>query len=188
VSTRYVLVLKGSPREKGNSSILADRVAAGAEAAGARVESFFLHDMDIKPCDDCEACHKTGECVISDDMQILYPKLRDADGIVVASPIYYFTVSAQTKLCIDRWYALEDDDARSALAGKKLAVVLTYGNSDAVASGVVNAIHTFQDMCRHIKMDIAGIVYGCASDEGDVLKNEKLLQQAYRLGQKLGAT
>jgi len=188
MGAKRILVLKGSPREKGNSSTLADQVAAGATASGASVESFLLHAMDIKPCDACEACHKTGdgECVISDDMQILYPKLRDADAIVVASPIYWFTMSAQTKLCMDRWYALEGAHG-NALAGKKFAIVLTYGDSDPVTSGAVNAIRTFEDAFRYIKADIAGMVYGTANDEGDIRKDEKLMQQAYKLGKKLAS-
>jgi multimeric flavodoxin WrbA len=145
--------------------------------------------MDIKPCDGCDACQKAddGECVISDDMQILYPKLRDADAIVVASPIYWFTMSAQTKLCIDRWYALATPRC-SALAGKQFAFVLTYGDSDPWTSGATNAIHTYQDMCRYLKAEIVGMVYGQASDEGDIEKQPKLLDKAYKLGQKLGAS
>jgi multimeric flavodoxin WrbA len=184
---KRVLILKGSPREKGNSSLLADQAASGAAAAGALVESFLLQDMQIKPCDACEACHKTGdgECVIMDDMQTLYPKLRSADAILVASPIYWFTMSAQTKLCIDRSYALEGA-AGNALTGKRFGIVLTYGDSDPVTSGVINAIRTFQDMVRYIKAEIAGMVYGTASDAGDVLKNAALMQKAYKLGQELG--
>jgi NAD(P)H-dependent FMN reductase len=129
MSGKYVLILKGSPREKGNSSLLADQVAAGARAAGAEVESFHLHSMDIRPCDACDACQGTdADCIIEDDMQLLYPKLRSADAIVVASPIYWFTMSAQTKLCIDRWYALQDPQG-NALAGKQIGIVLTYGDT-----------------------------------------------------------
>jgi multimeric flavodoxin WrbA len=188
MNQKRVLVLKGSPRERGNSSILADRLAAGAEAAGAKVERFVLHTMTIKPCDGCDACQKMddGECVISDDMQILYPKLRDADTIVIASPIYWFAMSAQTKLCIDRWYALETSRG-SALSGKKFALVLTYGDTDPWTSGATNAMRTFQDMCRYLKAEITGMVYGAASDAGDIETQPKLLEQAYSLGRKIGS-
>jgi multimeric flavodoxin WrbA len=184
---KRVLVLKGSPRRKSNSSILADRVAAGAQAAGATVESFVLHTMDIKPCDGCYACQATdtSDCVIGDDMHTLYPKLRDADAIVVASPIYWFTMSAQTKLCIDRWFALESSQG-SALRGKKFAFVLTYGDSDPVTSGAVNAMRTYQDMCRYLKAEIVGMVYGTAGEQVDIEEQPKLLEAAYKLGQTLG--
>ena len=109
---KNVMIVIGSPRKRGNSSILAKQVASGAEDAGAKVELFFLHNMNIKPCSACEGCRKkraTG-CVIRDDMQKLYPKMRAADAIVIASPIYWFTVSAQTKLFMDRWYAFGADE------------------------------------------------------------------------------
>jgi multimeric flavodoxin WrbA len=189
MSPRRVLILKGSPRRRANSSILADRLAAGAQAAGATVESFVLHEMNIKPCDGCDACHATDHsaCIIADDMEILYPKLRDADAIVVASPIYWFTISAQAKLCIDRWYGLETTQG-SALRGKQFAFILTYGDSDPWTSGAVNAIHTFQDMCRYLKAEVVDMVYGTASNEGDIEKQPKLLEKAYKLGQKLGGS
>ena len=131
MNPKQILILKSSPRKRANSSILADQVAAGAREAGATVESFDLHSLNIRPCDACDFCQGAAECVINDDMQMLYPKLRAADGIVVASPIYWFTLSAQAKLCIDRWYALEGSDG-SALAGKQFGLVLTYGDVDPV--------------------------------------------------------
>jgi len=104
MGAKKVVIVKGSPRMEGNSAILADRVAAGAESVGAKVDVFYLHGMDIQPCDACEACHTNveDECIVEDDMQVIYPKLREADALVIASPVYWFTVSAQTKLFMDR--------------------------------------------------------------------------------------
>ena len=186
MNTRSVLILKGSPREKGNSSTLADQVAAGAKAGGAQVESFVLQNMNIQPCNACEACHEAGdgECILEDDMQILYPKLRNADAIVIASPIYWFTMSAQTKLCIDRWYALEGPQG-NALAGKQIGIVLTYGDSDQFTSGAINAMRAFEDMFRYVRADIVEMIHGSASNVGDVQKQPDLMMQAYKLGQKL---
>jgi len=184
MNERRILILKGSPRKEGNSSILADQVAAGASAAGAAVESFDLHGMDIRPCDNCDFCQGSGECVINDDMQLLYPKLLEADGIVIASPIYWFTVSAQMKLCIDRWYALEGAKS-SALAGKEIGIVLAYADSDPFTSGAVNAIRTLQDIFRYQKAEIAGMVYGSATQPGEIQAQAEVLQRAYALGQRL---
>ena len=80
---KRILIVKGSPRERGNSAILADKVAEGAKAAGAYVESYYLHGLDISPCDACDACRTEpyGGCVVSDDMQLLYPRILDADAI-----------------------------------------------------------------------------------------------------------
>ncbi|MBU0653054.1 MAG: flavodoxin family protein, partial [Proteobacteria bacterium] len=105
---KKVLVLLGSPRKKGNSAILADRIAKGAKAAGAKVETIFLHGLKIAPCKSCYACQKKKSkgCAIKDAMQDLYPKLLAADAWVIASPVYWFTMSAQTKLFMDRCFAL----------------------------------------------------------------------------------
>jgi multimeric flavodoxin WrbA len=182
---KSVLILKGSPRLKGNSATLAEQVFAGAETAGAQVESVYLSGLEINPCDACDACQvDDGGCIVEDDMQSLYPKLRQADVIVIASPIYYFTISAQTKQFIDRWYALERDHG-SELRGKKLAIVLVFGDTDLYTSGGINAIHTFESIARYIGLDIAGMVYGTAEDVGDAEKQPELMAKAFKLGESL---
>jgi len=188
MSPKRVLIVNGSPRKRGNSVLLAAQVAAGATAAGAEVETIILQDLDIQPCTACEACKGTdeGDCIIQDDMQSLYPKVRAADVIVIATPVYWFTMSAQAKLFIDRWYALIDTARGNLLTGKKFAFVLAYGDSDPFTSGAINAIRTFQDMCRYLDAEIIGFVYGTANDEGEIQSQQDLLQEAYRLGQKLG--
>jgi multimeric flavodoxin WrbA len=180
---KNMLILKGSPREKGNSATLADRAAAGAKDAGAAVESIYLHGLDIRPCDACDLCRE-GPCVIEDDMQPLYPKLAAAEAILLASPVYWFTYSAQLKLCIDRWYGYQSNRWH-AVSHKKFGVILTYGDTDLYTSGAVNAIHTFETMCRFLKSEIVGIVHGSLGEVGDAEKHPELLQQAYELGKRL---
>jgi multimeric flavodoxin WrbA len=180
-----VLILKGSPREKGNSATLADWAAAGAREAGAEVESVYLHGMDIRPCDGCDLCKENGEfCIIEDDMQNLYPKLLEADAILLASPIYWFTYSAQLKLCIDRWYGLWNFKP-DLFRGKPVGIILTYGDTDLYTSGGINAIHTFETMFRFLKADIMDFIYGSLMDVGDAEKQPTLLESAYKLGRQL---
>jgi multimeric flavodoxin WrbA len=181
---RNVLILKGSPRERGNSATLAEKAAEGARAAGAQVESIYLHGLDIRPCDACDLCLDQGTCVIEDDMRPLYPKLAAADAILLASPIYCFTFSAQLKLCIDRWYGFQKNKWKE-FSGKPFGIILTYGDSDLYTSGAINAIHTFESLCRFLNGRIIGIVHGSLSDVGDALKDPELLEQARRLGQVL---
>ena len=183
-----ILIVNGSPRKKGNSATLAGQVASGAEAAGARVESVYLHGMDIAPCNACDACLKSSapDCVVDDDMQGLYPKLQEADAIVIASPIYWFTVSAQTKLFMDRCYAFEGP-GENLLKDKQYAIVLAYGDSDPFNSGAVNALRTFQDGFGYIGAEIVGMVYGSAGKPGEIAHNEALMEKAYRLGQRLAS-
>ncbi len=186
MTERKIVILKGSPRIKGNSTILADRVEAGARSAGAQVDSFSLHKMHIEPCSACDHCHvvEIGKCSIDDDMQQLFPLLRQADALVIASPVYWFTMSAQTKLCIDRWYSLEGQTG-NALRGKQIAIILTYGDTDPFASGAINAIRTYQDMFHYVGAPIVKILHTTAMDAEDVLKQKELLEKAFRLGEKL---
>lgn len=182
---RHIVILKGSPRARGNSAALAEQVAAGAREAGAEVESFFLHGMDIHPCRGCDSCKKTGACVIKDDMHTLYPKLSAADAVVLASPVYWFTFTAQLKTCIDRWYAL-CNSRNDVFKNKSIGIVLTYGDTDLSTSGGRNAVNTFKSIFGFLKADIAGCVHGSVMDIGDAEKNPRLMKRAYQLGKKLG--
>ena len=182
---RKILNVIGSPRKKGNCALLAKAVAAGAEAAGAKVETFFLQEMQIAPCAACDGCRKkkaTG-CVVNDDMQRLYPSILAADALVIASPVYWFTVSAQTKAFIDRWYAL--NKIPGTLAGKKLGIVMAYAGEDAFSSGAVNALRMYQDMCAYLGAEIAGMVYGQAYKAGEITSNGAVMAQARELGRRL---
>ena len=100
------LILNGSPRKKGNTQHIVTMVAEGLTKAGAEVDLFRLSDLDIHPCIGCGHCEKEGMCVFKDDMQMLYEKIAGADRIILASPIYFYGLTAQTKACIDRCQAL----------------------------------------------------------------------------------
>lgn len=179
-----ILIIKSSPRPHGNSSTLADQLAEGALQAGAQVECISLHKLNIHPCNGCDACVKTGKCTTKDDMQPLFDKLIEADAIVLASPIYWFTYSAQLKICIDRWYSIWKND-HDAFRGKPFGIILTYGDTDLYNSGAINAIHTFETMLNFLRAKIAGWVYGSLNDVGDAQKNPELMQKAYQLGVKM---
>ncbi len=181
---RKVLIVNGSPRKKGNSAALAESLADGARSAGAEVESFLLQDLDIKPCDACEACRRGKDCHIDDDMQSLYPLIREADALVIAGPVYWFTMTAQTKLFIDRLYGIVRP-GDNALEGKRVGILLTYGGEDSFSSGGVNALRTFQDAFRFIRARIVGMVHGSASAPGEIRSNEELMGKAYALGKRL---
>ncbi|MFH1190043.1 MAG: flavodoxin family protein [Candidatus Omnitrophota bacterium] len=98
-----VVGISGSPRRSGNSEMLLDRALEGAMLAGADVEKVVLNELDIKPCQECGGCDNTGDCVINDDMQCLYKTLKRADAVIVSSPIFFGSLSAQTKMMIDRF-------------------------------------------------------------------------------------
>jgi multimeric flavodoxin WrbA len=183
-----IVILKGSPRRNGNSAALADALADAARDAGATVESFYLHGMDIRPCNACDSCHEhtDKDCVVKDDMRKLYPKLREADAVVVASPIYWFTVSAQTKLFMDRCYALGGPEGY-AWSGKRIGILLTYADEDPYKSGAANAMRTFQDGFGYVDAPIVGMVYATADKAGEIRRNTAVMEQARELGRQLAS-
>jgi len=183
---KKVLVILGSPRKKGNSAILADQITKGAKSAKARVETIYLQEKKIAPCKACFACQKKDSkgCSIQDDMQELYPKLIEADAWVIASPVYWFTMSAQTKIFMDRCFALPAYQS-DCFKGKRIAIAMTYGDEDPFSSGCVNALRTFQDAFRFTESNIVGMVYGSAMDAGQIKLNEKVMQEAIDLGANL---
>lgn len=183
-----LLVLMGSPRKKGNSSTLALEAARGAAAGGAHVECHHLHGMNIHPCKACDYCRKGGKrtCSQADDMDVLYPKVRAADAILIAGPVYWFTIGAQTKLFMDRLYAFGNEKGYG-LQGKRIGIILTYADEDAFTSGAVNALRTFQDAFHFVGAEIVGMVYGSGHKAGEVRSNRALMSKALKLGQELAA-
>ena len=183
---KKVLVVLGSPRKNGGSASLARAIAAGARAEGASVETVFLQGLDLAFCKACEKCHAKGAtgCSIDDGMTALYPKLREADAFVLASPVYFFTMSAQMKTFVDRTYAVYDPDtADSPFRGKPFALAFAYGADDPLDAGCVNALRPFQDgLERYLQGRLVGLVYGTT----DACRtNEALLAKARDLGARL---
>ena len=113
--------------------------------------------MDIAPCKSCYACKKPGSkgCSIQDDMQTLYGKMLEAEAWVIASPVYWFNMSAQIKIWMDRCFACSAYGMDS-FAGKRIAIAMAYGGDDPFDSGCVNALRTFQDAYAYTKAEIVG--------------------------------
>ncbi len=101
-----ILALNGSPRKKGNTEILLDAVKEGVVAAGGEMEVIRLADLDIAGCISCGGCSREGKCVVKDDMSLVYEKIEETRRIILASPIYFYGITAQAKACVDRAQAL----------------------------------------------------------------------------------
>ncbi len=184
--TSNILIILGSPRKKGNSAILANQLAEGAANRGANVETVYLNSLKIKPCQGCEKCQDESfyGCAVEDDMNLLYSKLKSADAVVIASPVYWFNVSAQTKIFIDRLYAV-GVGKKNIFKGKKFAILLSYADPDPFISGAVNALRSFQDICSYLEATIEGMVYGRANKAGEIKEQTDVMEQAYLLGRNL---
>ncbi|MCB2188510.1 MAG: flavodoxin family protein [Deltaproteobacteria bacterium] len=97
-----VLGIYGSPRKGGNTDFLLDEALAAAREAGATTETVYCRRLKVSGCLECGGCDQTGECVVKDQMQEVYPKLKEADAIILAAPIFFYAVPAQAKAVIDR--------------------------------------------------------------------------------------
>ena len=117
-------------------------------------------------------------------MQDIYAKLVAADGVILASPIYWFSYNAQLKVFIDRWYGIAQIQP-DFLKGKPMGVILVYGDTDVFTSGATNAIRIFEDTARWVKSGPVSYVYGTANDVGDAEKDAALMESARKLGEKM---
>jgi len=128
------LILVGSPRKKGSTAILAREAERALADSGVKTELVFLNDLKMRGCQACYYCKKNNvaECAVKDDMQQIHEKMRDADGIIVASPIYFSDVTAQTKLWMDRMFPYIGMDLSPKLpSSKKVSFIFTQNQPDA---------------------------------------------------------
>lgn len=169
-----VLGILCSPRKDGNTEILMQEALASAREAGAEAEMFAVRDKDIKPCDACYACAKTGKCHIKDDMQELYLKFLEADGIIWGTPVFFFNVTAQAKIIIDRLYPLYMDGKLVNKVGGVIAVASSLGHSGVL--DLFNAIFSASHMFS------AGFACGFARRRGGIRKDKHAMKAAEELG------
>jgi len=173
-----VLGISCSPRKGGNTEILMQEALAGARDSEAETELFSVVGKDIKPCDGCLSCEKTGECKIKDDMQPLYEKMLSADGIILGTPVYFYSMSGQAKVLLDRTYALLYPRIR-------LANKVASGIAVTARAGAASALHTlyFYFLIHH--MFSAEWVEGLAREKGEITKDERAMKAAYELGREV---
>jgi multimeric flavodoxin WrbA len=183
-----ILIIDGSPRMRGNTAVLSAEIGRGILEAKAEFEIVKLQKLTIKPCLGCEVCQKKKNlrCIQEDDMNSLFPRLLEAGAIILASPIYWFSVTAQMKAFIDRLYAL-NNGGDNALGGKKMAAVLVYGDEDPYSAGAVNAIGSLKDLFKWIKTKDNTIIYGTAYEAGVVKTNSSFMKKAYNLGKNIAS-
>lgn len=125
-----VLGIVCSPRKGGNTEILLKEALKSAAALGAETELLPLYDKKMEPCTGCYSCLKTGECYIDDDIQDMYPKLIEADGIIWGSPVYFFGVTSQAKMLIDRLYPLQANGKLANKVGGVISVASSIGHTE----------------------------------------------------------
>lgn len=183
-----VLGIYGSPRKGGNTDLLLDQALGGASDGGAEIVRIRCCDLRIEGCLECGGCEDTGECIIEDDMQSIYPELADSEVIYLASPIFFYGITSQAKALVDRCQALwcrrranpgsESGESRWRGHGYLLAVGATKGKN--LFEGVNLVAKYFYD-ALNITYE-GGVLVKSVEHMGDIVGHPDLLQQAYDLG------
>ena len=180
---KKIVILNGSPRRNGNTSALVNAFAQGAESAGHAVTEFFLNKMEIHGCKGCFGGHSDQDCpcVQQDDMNQIYPAVKESDVVVLASPLYYWNMSGQLRTAVDRLFALEEGDG-NLLRGNGRASALLMA---AEGNGFEDVVLYYDHLMEHLRWENLGhVLAGGNMDAGDV-EGKPEVQEAYELGKSI---
>jgi multimeric flavodoxin WrbA len=188
-----ILGICGSPRKDGNTEVLLKEALKGAHDAGAELEAIFLRDKTISPCLEIYGCKINGRCVIEDDFHEVADKMVQADVLILASPVFFYTVSAHTKMLMDRcqsfWvkrYILKEPivPGRSRRKGAFISVGATHGKR--LFEGVTLTVRYFFDA---LDVDLSDTLLVRGVDEkGEIFHHPGEIRSAYELGSRLAQT
>ncbi|MGM9589871.1 MAG: flavodoxin family protein [Faecousia sp.] len=176
---KKILILSGSPRKNGNSDILCDEFMKGALEAGHQVEKIRVAEKKIGFCRGCYACKGTGVCAIRDDMAGVLQKMIDADVLVLASPVYFYSIDAQLKAVIDRsvarWLEVKE---------KELYYIMTAADEEKASMETTLAcFRGYADCIEGAKE--RGVIYGTGVYEKGKVKDTAAMQEAYEMGKSV---
>jgi len=190
-----VLAFNGSPRKGGNTQLLLQEALKGAREQGAKVTVHDLNWMNIRPCQNCGGCAETGRCVVPDDMQKIHEDIRTADRIILASPIFFFGVTGQAKIMIDRcqpfWYEkyIHLKPVPAGPLGRKGLLLLVGGmKRNARNKGFECSEVTVRAFLRTVNVpEHTTLSYDGVDKKGAILEHPSALKEAYEAGIALTA-
>jgi len=184
-----IIALYGSPRRKGNTALLLKKAVEGARDAGAQVDEIVLRDFKISPCMEIYGCKKEGECAIKDDFQNIRDRILASRGLMIASPVFFYTVSSHVKMLMDRCQSLWVKKywvqgvvpGQSPPIRKGLVIAVGATKGKRLFDGMLLTMRYFFDVLDMELWD--SLLYRGMDFEGDVLKYPEYLDQAYARGQ-----
>ena len=178
--SKRVLVLSSSPRRGGNSDTLCDEFIRGAQQSGHEVEKLFLRDHKINYCMGCGVCNSTHNCIQKDDMESILDSMVNADVIVMATPVYFYTMDGQMKTLIDRTVPRYTE-----IANKDFYFIVTAADNDKkMLDKTIEGFRGFTDDClpnAHEK----GIIYGTGVWQVGDVKHSAVMDEAYNMGRNI---
>ena len=183
-----IVAIYGSPRRKGNTATLLKKAIEGARDSGADVEEIVLRDLKISPCLEIYGCMQAGECAIKDDFQMVRDKIMHAQGLILASPVFFYSVSSHTKILMDRFQSLwvkkywvdktPQDQQTNDRKGLFVSVGATKGKK--LFDGMLLSVKYFFDV---LDMELyKALLYRQLDFQDDVLKHPEYLVEAYTVG------
>ena len=177
--SKKVLIISASPRKGGNSDALCDQFLLGAKEAGHNIEKVFLRDHKINYCLGCGVCNNTHVCVQKDDMKNLLEKMVNADVIVLATPVYFYTMDAQLKTFIDRCVSRYTE-----ISNKEIYFIVAAAdtNKDNLAPAI-EGLRGFTRDCLEGSKE-KGIIYGTGAWQVGEIKTLPAYKKAYEMGKK----
>jgi len=186
-----IVAIYGSPRRRGNTATLLKQAVAGAREAGARVEEIVLRDLKLSPCLEIYSCKQDGECRIHDDFQKVRTLVLASGGLMLASPIFYYAVSAHTKILMDRFHSLwvkkhwaaQGRDLSPAARRKGLFISAGATRGERLFEGALLSVRYFFDT---LDMDLwRSLLYRGLEHEGEAQQHPDYLNEAHRTGREL---
>jgi NAD(P)H-dependent FMN reductase len=184
-----VVGIYGSPRKAGNTDLMLDAFLKGAEAAGSEINKVYARDLEIRGCLGCGHCDKAGICIQKDDMQRLYPLLEQAPRIVVASPIYFYGITAQLKLLVDRAQApymkreLAEKEGKAVTGGSKRKGFLLLAGATRGKRLFECSILTIKYFFDALGVDYSGeLCFKEIDERGAVLQHPEAIEQCRMAG------
>lgn len=178
--SKKVLILSGSPRKGGNSDLLCDAFMKGAQESGNQVEKVFIRSKKIAPCNACYFCKQSGgQCAINDDMAEILDKIQAADVIVMASPVYFYSIDSQMKAVIDRSVARWTN-----IPNKEFYYIMTAAED---SSDVMDCtLECFRGFARCLDgAREMGVIWGKGVYEAGAIKEMPVMQEAYEMGKQI---
>jgi multimeric flavodoxin WrbA len=186
-----VLGIYGSPRRGGNSDILLDKALEGAQSAGAEIGSVYARKLKMSGCIECGGCDKTGKCVVKDDMQDVYPLLESADVILLATPIFFYGMTAQVKAIVDRGQAMWAGRMLNKTAAERKSYDSGKGYLIAVgATGGKNLFYGVEMVAKYFydALDMSyeeGLLVRKVDAKKAIMEHSEELDKAFELGTRI---
>ncbi|MDL2237510.1 flavodoxin family protein [Christensenellaceae bacterium OttesenSCG-928-K19] len=180
---KKAIIVNGSPRKDGYSSRLLDAMAEGAKEQGAEVVVFDLNDTGFRGCQSCFYCRANEGCSTRDYLHPFYEEIKDADAVFFASPIYFYQITGQSKLWLDRMYPMIDNTFKPRYPGKKVVSVFVQGADDKGKNQ--NVIDDMHKLFIGFGWQVEDSFLICGTSDPNYELPDGLLQQARRAGEKI---